>query len=392
MPTLCKKSLCSGCGACASACALDAIALFADEKGFLYPQVDAKLCVDCRACEKVCPVLNRERFSCETLPGAAIAKDENVSSGSSSGGIFPLLAKKTLVAGGVVFGAVFNEKFNVRHDYTEKLEDLPRFCRSKYVQSDCGKIFREVKKFLAQDRRVLFCGTPCQVAGLRSFLGEKANDEKLLGVSFICHGVPSPEVWRKYLAEKRVELCGEISGVNFRFKQPGDRRFFLRIDTAENSAVSSAAEDVYVQLFLRDLALRDSCFNCRFRGEKNFPGDIILGDFWSRDEMPEAMQDREWPSLVILRSEKGKKSFQEISGEVEAEFMPGKKAAKCSITFKELPKWNFYRKRFFRDYRKFSCAELLAKYGKKNPGSGVTSFIGRVWRFVSRRIKKVFGK
>ena len=392
MPKLCKKSLCSGCGACASACALDAIALFADEKGFLYPQVDVKSCVNCRACEKACPVLNRESYSCATLPVAAFAKDETISGGSSSGGIFPLLAKKTLASGGVVFGAVFDEKFNVRHDYTEKLEDLPRFCRSKYVQSDSGKIFREVKKFLASDRRVLFCGTPCQVAGLRSFLGEKANDEKLLAVSFICHGVPSPEVWQKYLAEKRVELCGEISAVNFRFKKPGDRRFFLRIDNSGNSAISSAAEDVYMQLFLRDLALRESCFNCRFRGDKNFPGDIIIGDFWGREEMPESMQDREWPSLVILRSEKGKMFFQTIADEVDAEFLPGKKAAKCNRTFVELPKWNFYRKSFFRNYRNFSCAELLAKYGKKNPGSSVTGFIARVWRFVSRRIKKVFGK
>ena len=193
------KKQCCGCSACVQRCPKQCIVMKEDEEGFLYPVADKDVCIDCNLCEQVCPVL-RQREEREPLDVyAAFNKNEEVRMQSSSGGVFTALAESIIKEGGVVFGARFNEDWEVVHDYVETVEGLSAFRGSKYVQSRIGCTFSQAEQFLKQGRKVLFSGTPCQIAGLKLFL--RKEYENLLSVDFICHGVPSPGVWRQYLNE-----------------------------------------------------------------------------------------------------------------------------------------------------------------------------------------------
>ena len=220
------KRNCCGCTACSQVCPKHCITMQMDSEGFKYPHVDTSLCVECGLCEKVCPYLNKypipikkpASFACKT-------KNDELREKSSSGGLFTVLAAKVIQEGGVVFGAKFDAEWNVVHGYSETEEGLAAFRGSKYVQSDLGNCFTEVKNFLKSERQVLFTGTPCQVAGLNHFLQKKYDN--LITVDFVCHCVPSPLVWKKYLEE----LCGDttIKSVSFRDKSEGWARYGLAV-------------------------------------------------------------------------------------------------------------------------------------------------------------------
>lgn len=200
-----KKSDCCGCAACVQRCPKQCISMQEDEEGFLYPAVDKESCIDCGLCEKVCPILSPSSPHLPHYIYAAKSKDEHIRKHSSSGGVFTLLAEQTINAGGVVFGARFDEKWDVVHDYSETLEGLSAFRGSKYVQSSIDQSYKQVESFLRGGRLVLFSGTPCQIAGLKRFL--RKDYENLTTVDFICHGVPSPKVWRMYLKETVARQC-----------------------------------------------------------------------------------------------------------------------------------------------------------------------------------------
>ena len=224
MINISDKRNCCGCTACSQVCPKSCITMQIDEEGFKYPQVDANLCVDCGLCEKVCPYLNSypipeekpASFACKT-------KDDDLRGKSSSGGLFSVLATKIIQENGVVFGARFNEDWDVYHDYTETEAGLAEFRGSKYVQSDMGDCFAQVKNFLKTGRKVLFTGTPCQVAGLNHFIQKKF--ENLYTVDFVCHCVPSPKVWKSYLKEVRGNAT--ITHISFRDKSEGWARYGL---------------------------------------------------------------------------------------------------------------------------------------------------------------------
>ena len=199
MITITDKSKCCGCNACVQACPKQCIEMHEDDEGFLYPRVDTTRCIDCGKCEKVCPVINQAEPHRPIKVYAAINPDEEIRRQSSSGGIFTLLAEQTIKEGGVVFGARFDESWQVTHDYTESIEGLASLRGSKYVQSCIGDTFLKAEAFLKQGRKVLFTGTPCQISGLKKYLHKEY--ENLLTVDFVCHGVPSPLIWQKYLSE-----------------------------------------------------------------------------------------------------------------------------------------------------------------------------------------------
>ena len=205
-----EKSKCCGCAACVQRCPRQCISMKEDCQGFYYPVVDQDLCVECHQCEDVCPILNQSRLQSPKSVYAAYNHNEFIRLKSSSGGVFSLLANKVLVLEGVVFGARFDEKWNVVHDYTESVDNLYRFRGSKYLQSEIRNCFVLAKHFLDDKRYVLFSGTPCQIAGLRRFLNK--DYEKLLLVQVACHGVPSPLVWQSYL-KQRIYKRGGISDI-----------------------------------------------------------------------------------------------------------------------------------------------------------------------------------
>ena len=191
-----NKVLCCGCTACSSVCPKGCIQMVSDFEGFKYPSVNTDLCINCGLCEKVCPIKKDKPTDEITKSYAVRIKDDDILEKSTSGGAFSALSKVVFDADGVVFGGAFDDEFNVIHTYAEKESDGIKFRGSKYVQSDMGECFSKVKKFLDSGRYVLFSGTPCQTAGLLSYL-QKPYDN-LITVDFVCHAVPSPKVWEKY--------------------------------------------------------------------------------------------------------------------------------------------------------------------------------------------------
>lgn len=307
------KHKCCGCTACVSVCPKKCISLSEDTEGFLYPVVDSVKCIDCGFCELVCPVLHPvNNNSIEPLVYAAINNDESVRLQSSSGGIFTLIAELVLDRGGVVFGACFDQNWNVVHDYTETKEGLARFRGSKYVQSHVGNSFIQVKSFLDSGREVLFSGTPCQVAGLKNYLRKPYSN--LLTVDLVCHGVPSPEVWKKYLQEtvsraygikkKKVVNFGDyISDISFRAKDKGWKEYNIKI-IFRNGMVEMMpfSENPYMNVFLSDLSLRPSCYACPTKLHRA-QSDITLADFWGVNEIKPDIDDDKGCGLILINCE-----------------------------------------------------------------------------------------
>ena len=200
MINIVEKKDCCGCSACVSKCPKQCISMIVDNEGFSYPYLDKENCIDCGLCEKVCPVINQNEPKKPLRCYAAINPDENIRVKSSSGGIFTMIAEYIIAEGGVVFGAAWNKNWQVEHTYTEVKEGLKVFRGSKYIQSIIGDSFIQVELFLKVGRKVLFSGTPCQIAGLKKFLRKEYNN--LITVDFVCHGVPSPGVFRWYMKEE----------------------------------------------------------------------------------------------------------------------------------------------------------------------------------------------
>lgn len=290
------KTQCCGCSACYSACPHNAITMKPDALGFPYPYVDEEQCIDCGLCEKVCPCTAiYEGLSTENV-FAAVNEDAAVRSSSSSGGVFPVAAGKVLDEGGKVYGAAFgHETMSVRHHGAETHEDCRRFSGSKYVQSDLGDCFRDVKRDLEDGRKVLFSGTPCQVAGLLSFVGK--HRDGLNTFACACHGVPSPMVWKRYYDE----VCGNSSAVTFRDKSEGWKNYKVRI----GEYASPAFSDPYMKAMLKGYTLRPSCRECIFKG-KDTGFDILSGDWWSIGRLVPEMDDDKGTSALVINTDTGK--------------------------------------------------------------------------------------
>ena len=315
-----EKQDCCGCHACASICPKQCIVIQEDEQGFLYPNVEQSTCIDCGLCEKVCPVLNQveERVPLEVY--AAKNPDEQIRRESSSGGIFTLLAEQTIDAGGVVFGVRWNEHFEAIHDYTESKEGLAAFRGSKYVQSRVGDTFKQTEQFLKQDRKVLYSGTPCQIAGLKKFL--KKEYDNLLSVDITCHAVPSPLIWREYLEEyKTKKKITSINSINFRDKTFGWEGYYFSISyiNKHNQDVTKKqphGDNVYYKGFLNHLYLRPSCYSCCAKGGRS-GSDILLGDCWGIDSLRKDYNDNKGCSIVCVYTPKGKSVAESILDRTE---------------------------------------------------------------------------
>lgn len=283
-----------------------------DKEGFLYPEVNLSECIDCKLCEKVCPVLHPIASTEEPMVFAGINNDTQIRLQSSSGGIFTLIAESVLQKGGVVFGACFDENWKVVHGYTETVEGLARFRGSKYVQSYIGDSFLQAKKFLDEGREVLFSGTPCQIAGLKNFL--RKSYRNLLTVDVVCHGVPSPKVWQKYLEEsvcKAYHIKGrknsfsfaeKICNINFRSKEKGWKEYNVSIGYNNGKKdVNPFYENSYMNVFLSNFSLRPSCYICPAK-IPYVQSDITLADFWGIDKLSPEIDDDKGCGLILVNN------------------------------------------------------------------------------------------
>ena len=338
------KHNCCGCAACVQACPKQCISFDEDEQGFRYPLVDENLCVDCGLCKKVCPVLNQADAKKPLKVYAAQNPNEAIRLKSSSGGIFTMLAEAVIDEGGVVFGARFDKNWEVEHGYTETKEGLEAFRGSKYLQSGTENTYQQTKEFLKSGRKVLYSGTSCQIAGLKKFLRKEYDN--LFTVDVVCHGAPSPLVWRTYLQDLKKypkgtagkkSVCSSpnevsvITGISFRDKSTGWKKFgfvlkgmsatkanrntFLSsVSTEEKHDVllhETLDKNLFMKVFLKNLCLRPSCSSCPAKSGK-CGSDISLADYWGIENHHPEWDDDKGTSLVLVNSEKGSYVFNNL--------------------------------------------------------------------------------
>lgn len=379
------KENCCGCYACFNICPVNAITMIKDEKGFFYPKIDKEKCINCGLCLKVCPTENvKAEKQKEIIPYAVYSKVLEERLISSSGGVFSLLAKYILNEGGIVYGAVFNEEYNVCHQGIEDLKELDSLRRSKYMQSEINDLYNQIKKNLKKNRLVLFTGTPCQVEGLYRFLDK--DYENLYTQDTVCHGVPSSKVWQKYL--KELEEEGKINleqdlDINFRNKDDGWRKYNFKIINKESKSeyLEKASDNVYMKAFLNDLILRDSCYDCKFK-KKYRESDITLSDYWGAQKLEQEFNDDKGLSLITLNSDKGKKLFYKIQNQLIYKETDLDAAIKFNPSWIKSSQKNKNIDKFFKQLDKKSLKKLVKKYRRKLP------FKIRIKRIIRKILKK----
>lgn len=302
-----NKTLCCGCSACEQKCPKHCISMQEDREGFLYPKVNEEDCIDCGICEKVCGELNPYNEQKPLNVYAAINKDEEVRLNSSSGGIFYLLAEKHISEGGVVFGARFDKDWQVILDYSETIENVTAFMGSKYVQARVSTAYKDAELFLKQGRKVLFSGSPCQIAGLYHYL--RKDYENLTTVDFVCHGVPSPKVWQRYLDEVVTACKRATNDAKYCNRSNGWRRYKFDLSYDEDEQVTYLSsyykDNHFMRAFISDMTLRPSCYDCQAKHGRSH-SDITIGDFWGVNGVFPEINDDKGTGLLLVNTEKGK--------------------------------------------------------------------------------------
>lgn len=351
MIELIEKEKCCGCSSCASVCIKGALRMKEDVEGFLFPSVNAKLCVKCGACVAACPITNGDNFAeAEPKAYAATCVQDDLVCQCSSGGVFALLAKQILNQSGCVFGAAFTKQMVVEHICVEHENELKALFGSKYVQSSIGSSYILCKNELQKNRRVLFTGTPCQVAGLKQFL--KKEYDNLLTMEVICHGVPSPKILKKHIANKEKKTCMRIVNFCFRSKKTGWENYSVEYKYEDGSIESVMhRDDLYSRVFLSNLALRKSCYTCEFKNGKS-GADITCGDFWGIENVVPQMYSDKGVSLVLCHSDKGRTAFDKILPELVFEQVDFNDAVVGNPSYLYSTRQPAARKLFFNDINK----------------------------------------
>lgn len=331
-----------------------------DSEGFLYPEVDVSACTDCGLCEAVCPMTKPQPQ--RTVPSAFAAwnVDDTVRAASSSGGVFDSLMNLTFHQKGIVFGAAFDKTMRLRHQSADNKTEGCKFRGSKYLQSVIGITYQEAKKYLSQERVVLFSGTPCQIAGLYSFLGR--DYDSLLTCDIVCHGVPSPKVFLSYKMSLERRYRSSTLSIDFRCKMSGWKSFSLSLSLENGKKYHRILhEDPFMIGFLRNLFLRPSCHRCLFSRVPRV-ADISLGDFWGVDKHHPEWDDDRGTSLVLIQTDKGRKAFQSCRKDLtvhEADLNVAIKSNPCISG--SLPPGQ-KRDTFFRDLDRLPFEKVIKTY------------------------------
>ena len=355
-----NKTDCSGCGACACTCPMHCLTMKSDSEGFYYPYIDNKNCISCGKCLSVCSVKSKPKTNNYNRRVFVVQhKDDRIRRESTSGGAFTAIAEYIVKNGGIVFGAGMDENFRVRHMPAYDIEQLALFRNSKYSQSYLGDTFLKIKNYLLDGKKVLFSGTPCQVAGLKKFL--PFADENLVTADVVCRGIPSPLVFEKYIDYQKRRF-GEFDKVLFRDKYSGYTHTAMSLYRDNVCLYHNGLEyDPMLKLFYRGMICRPVCSNCRFKEIKRH-SDFTLWDCFSAAEINSDFDDNKGTTFVMLHSEKAEMIFEKIqenirSSECETEKVCGGTAE----MLKSIPH-NPERREFFRDVDSMSPEELFNKW------------------------------
>ena len=351
------KQSCCGCSSCVQKCPRQCISLHEDTEGFLYPVVDKGDCIDCGLCEKVCPLLHWGEALVPMEVLAVKNKNQEERIHSSSGGVFIALSRQIIMDGGVVFGAVYDENWEVRITYSETLDGVRPMMGSKYLQARVETGFADAERFLKQGRYVLFSGTPCQIAGLHKYL--RKDYPNLLSVDFLCHGVPSPGVWRRYLKETMSDLQSA-----------------RRAAAGKNSVLLSDIhrENPFMRGFLSDIYLRPSCYECKCKNGVSH-SDLTIADFWGIDRLMPDFDDDKGIGLALVNTVKGKQIFKRLSIDIRLSALSDVVALNGG--FKEYRQPHPARLVFFRRFAVGETVESIVEDILRVP----------LWRRVMRNIK-----
>lgn len=360
------KSKCCGCNACGDICSHDAIEFKTDIEGFWYPEVNKDKCVECGLCEKICPELYISKLKQNDFPQpahtiAAINKKLDVRWDSTSGGAFSALAETMYEKGGYVSGAIYNENFTVRNYISNNPEDLVKLRSSKYLQSNAEGLYKEIRSLLRRGEHVLACGTPCQMAALRSFLMK--DYENLIIVDFICRGVNSPKVYRKYLDSLEHRYGGKVVYVKAKNKELGWRNLTRKV-VFDNGAVyyGVSMDDDFRRGYHTNVYCRPSCYTCQYKG---FPrmADITIADYWGIEKIDKNLDNNIGTSMILLNSKKGIGYFDSVKDKLEwietsfESILPGNIALTKSIEPAKID-----REKFFADLDKETFDAVTEKY------------------------------
>lgn len=307
------QGLCTGCGACAAVCPRNAIHMEEDWEGFLYPAIREADCTACGLCEQVCPVAGGTVSPRETACFGARAKEDGARLLGSSGGIFPLLAARTLQNGGSVWGAALGEDGSLCHVEIFREGDIPKISRTKYIQSDLSQVWGRIRT-AAAERQVLFCGTPCQTEAVRAFLGKDRGGVIL--VDLICYGVPSPGIWRRYASYLERRYGGTLERVSFRDKRNRDNGHTYAVQAGGTEYVWPLDSDLYCRSYFSNVNVRPSCFHCRYCSTAR-NSDITLGDFWGIEGIRPGFDDGMGCSAVICHTAEGKRLWEQIRSDLQ---------------------------------------------------------------------------
>lgn len=366
---------CTGCNSCENICSEGAICMREDKEGFWYPFIDIEKCVQCAHCLSVCPVLKGEERDCNKERKypmkiyAAWSLDQITRYHSTSGGIFSELALSVFQKEGYVCGAVYDKEQSVRHFITNKEEDLERLRQSKYVQSELGDIYVKIEELLRKNKSVLFCGTPCQCQGIFNYCREKnITADKLYLIDFICRGVNSPKVYKKFLNELKSKYKSDVSKVWFKNKTYGWNRFSTKIEFENGEEyLQDRYHDAYIRGYIEEnLFIRPSCAHCEFKGLHRVT-DITLADFWGIQLEEEYMDDMDGgTSMVMVHTELGKQLLDSISHRIYkvekklSDVIPG------NVCFEHSIQHSVYRKQFMDDLDNMTVIENIERFLDKN--------------------------
>jgi len=383
---ICSKEQCTGCGACFNICPKECIRMISDTEGFLYPAIDPECCDDCDACKNVCPILHSPEPNHSSTPKvyACWNKDKTICFQSASGGAFSAFAGSVLDNGGIVFGAAFDESMRLKHIAVNQREELGKLRSSKYVQSDIGCVYVEIRKLLGQNRSVLFSGTPCQVAALNEFLGK--NNENLLTCDLACMGVPSPGLFAKYVASLEKHFQAKLININFRHKYKSWELFStMAVFNDGRKRILTGYHDSFMFGFLSHSSMRNACYRCPY-AKLNRYGDITLGDFWGiGDFVPFYHNTRNGISLILVNSEKGHRLLGGISSHLYLEERTLEEAKHKPVL--DHP-WSEpkNRKQFFADYQRLEYEDLVKIYLVDKGVKGIIKrVVPRTWLFYLRK-------
>ncbi len=363
-----NKSNCCGCSACFNACPVNAISMLADNEGFLYPKVNKELCTDCGICVEACPMLDFDK-KVNTLSSPQVYAgwnlNEEIRYKSSSGGIFSALAESVVLQNGYVIGAVFNSKLELNHTIIDNSNSLEQMRGSKYVQSNINETYKRTLQLLKAKETVLFSGTPCQIAGLNTFLSGKSFDN-LLTVEVICHGTPSQKTFEEYIKEVEEKEKEKVTDINFRDKTNGWKNYLQRFSFKGSHKTVNARQTSYMQGFLKNLFIRPSCHECPFRCMPRV-ADISLGDYWGISNFYPELDNDKGTSLILINSAKGKHHFDKIEEQIFSQKTDIESAIKGNPCLVKQVTPNRNRESFFleTESKDFSLtiAKLLPKPG-----------------------------